>query len=145
MQMTGYVLKDAWRHEAALASSMDVAGRRADGSFSSYSTTASGRVRMVRENMASYSTYESEGSESRTLGSIPVAPGAHWTVTLTVPIPPRDIAFLQLERRGELPAGYLGAEESALLSLPIGEADALIALLVGVVAQARRDGVLPTE
>lgn len=99
----------------------------------------------VCEDVPRYFAYESEGSERRTLGSLPVPPGAHWTATLTVPIPPRDIAFLQLERRGELPAGYLGAEESALLSLPIGEADALIALLVGVVAQARRDGVLPTE
>jgi hypothetical protein len=99
----------------------------------------------VREDITPYPRYESEGSERRALGSIPVAPDARWTATLTVPIPPRSIAFLQLERRGDLPAGYLGAEESALLSLPIGETKAVIALLVGVVAQARRDGVLSAE
>jgi hypothetical protein len=97
----------------------------------------------VREDVAPYSAYESEGSERRSLGSVPVGIDARWTATLTVPVPPRDIAFLQVERRGELPAGYRGAEESVLLSLPIGEANALIELLTGVVAHARRDGVLP--
>jgi hypothetical protein len=99
----------------------------------------------VCENIPKYSAYESEGSEHRSLGSVSVGEGARWTAALTVPIPPRAVAFLEVERRGELPAGYLGAEERAFLSLPIGEADALIELLAGVVAQARRDGVLPAE
>jgi hypothetical protein len=107
-----------------------------------------GRALMVRESDARYDPtgrYESEGSERRSLGSVPVATDARWTATLTVPMPSRAVAFFQVERRGELPAGYRGAEESAFLSLPIGEVDALIALVTGVIAQARRDGVLPAE
>lgn len=100
-------------------------------------------ARMVRENITPSSHYESEGSERRTLGSIPVNAVARWTATLTVPIDGADVAFLQVARRGPLPPGYRGAEESVLLSLPTGEVDAVIALVAGVVAHARRDGVLP--
>ena len=52
------------------------------------------------------------------------------------------VAFVDLERRGELPVGYRGGEERAQLALPVRELDALVALLAGVVAQARRDGVV---
>jgi hypothetical protein len=102
-------------------------------------------ARKVCEEPAKYDAYQSEGSEYRSLGFMPVAGDADWTATLTVPIPSRDIAFIELARRGELPPGYRGAEESASLSLPIGEIDALIELLTGVIAQARRDGVLLTQ
>lgn len=98
----------------------------------------------VRES-PSFRYYESEGSELRSLGSISVGQDARWTATLTVPMPPRAVAFVEVERRGELPAGYHGAEERAFLSLPIGEVVSLLELLTGVVAQARRDGVLPAE
>ena len=108
-----------------------------------YPTSTSRIARMVRENAPLSSRYESEGSERRTLGSIPVNTVARWTATLTVPIGGADVAFLQVARRGPLPPGYRGAEESVLLSFPSGEVDALIALLTGVVAHARRDGVLP--
>lgn len=43
-----------------------------------------------------------------------------------------------------LPAGYRGSEERAAFSTPIGEIDAVVALLLGVTAQARRDRVLRT-
>jgi hypothetical protein len=89
------------------------------------------------------SEYESEGSERRALGSVNVASDARWTGTLTVPIGDATAAFLQVERRGTPPPRYRGSEESAAFSLPIGEADAVVALLSGLVAQARADGVLP--
>jgi hypothetical protein len=104
---------------------------------------------MVGERESRYETgqgslrYESEGSELRTLGTVPVADDARWTATLTVPIPERNVAFVELERRGALPDGYRGSEESAHLSLPLGELDTLLTLLAGVVGQARIDGVLP--
>jgi hypothetical protein len=107
--------------------------------------TGAGMALMVREAPVRYGAYEPEGSEHRSLGSVPIRLDAHWTATLTVAIPLRDAAFIELARQGELPPGYRGGEESASLSLPIGEIDALIELLSGVVAQARRDGVLPTE
>lgn len=114
----------------------------------SYAIPARTKARMasmVCEGPAPYGDYESEGSECRSLASLRVSRDARWTATITVPIPPRAVAFIEVERRGELPAGYRGAEERALLSVPIAETGALIELLTGVVAQARRDGVLPVE
>ena len=112
--------------------------------------SASGRTRsemhasrpfwLVREASPEY---EGEGSEHRTLGSISVTADAHWTATLIVPIPVRGVVFLDLERRGPLPTGYRGSEESAHFSVPLGEIDAVAALLTGIVADARRDRVLP--
>jgi hypothetical protein len=59
-------------------------------------------------------------------------------------IPSRGTSsFVELQRRGALPEGYRGSEESAHLSLPLAELDALAALLAGVIDQARRDGVVP--
>src|SRR5258708_3473840 len=74
-------------------------------------------VHAVREPDAGYGSrspgahYEPEGSEHRTLGSIAVSPDARWTATLTVPVPERQVAFIEVERRGTLPAGYRGSEE----------------------------------
>jgi hypothetical protein len=104
---------------------------------------------VVRERERQYETgpggprYESEGSERRTLGSVSVSENARWTATLTVPIPERNVAFVEFERRGALPAGYRGSEEYAHLSLPLDEVDAVVSLLAGMVDQARHDGVLP--
>ena len=98
--------------------------------------------RVIREESP---PYESEGSEHRTLGSVSVADDARWTATLTVPIPERNVAFVDLERRGALPGGYRGGEESAHFSLPLGELDAVVTLLTRVIAQARTDGVLPAR
>jgi hypothetical protein len=107
------------------------------------------RTRILREERAGYDAdggygrYEAEGSERRALGSFQVASDAWWAVTLTVPIPDRNVAFVSVERHGPPPVGYRGSEETADLSVPVGEIDALVALLVGAVAHARRDGVLP--
>jgi hypothetical protein len=104
------------------------------------------RALVVSESRGHYRTtpeYESEGSERRSLGSVDVASDARWTGTLAVPIVNADVAFFQFERRGATPPNYRGSEESAAFSLPIAEADAVVALLSGLVAQARTDGVLP--
>jgi hypothetical protein len=143
MRQIQNVLTRASGREPMRVAATDVGGHRGRKAYAIGPRSTLRTTLMVHENPTSYFLYESEGSEHRSLGSISIEAGARWTATLTVPIPPRSIAFLQLERRGDLPAGYLGAEESALLSLPIGETEAVIALLTGVVAQARRDGVLP--
>lgn len=115
-----------------------------DGSSETPSHSAPRKyARAVREHASRYGTYEHEGSESRTIGSVLVAPRARWTARLTVPIPERNLMLVQLERDGDLPAGYRGAEERVCLSVPAGELDALLTLLSAVVADARRDGVLP--
>ena len=98
--------------------------------------------RAVREPGAA--RYEPEGSERRTLGSISVAPDAHWAATLTVPIPGERVAFIHVERHGPLPADYSGSEEVAAFSVPVTEIEALLAVLSGVAAHARRDGGLPS-
>jgi hypothetical protein len=109
------------------------------------------RVHTLREAHAEYDAdrryrpYEAEGSERRTLGSISVAPDARWAVTLTVPMPDGNVAFITVERQGPRPPGYLGSEDAADFSVPIREMDALVALLIGVVAHARRDDVLPAS
>jgi hypothetical protein len=99
---------------------------------------------LVREPTPRYGAYEPESSERRALGSIPVAPDARWDATLTVPIS-GQVAFLQLERRGELPPNYRGGEESVTLALPLTELDALMTLISGVIEQARRDGVVSSS
>jgi hypothetical protein len=100
------------------------------------------RSRLVRETSP---RYEGEGSEQRTLGSVSIPPDAQWLATLTVPIPERQVVFLEVERRGPLPVGYRGGVESAHLTVPMSEVTALVALLTGVVADARYDGVLPSH
>jgi len=106
-------------------------------------------VRTVRERGVGYAagkgnpTYESEGSYQRALGSILATYDARWTASLTVPIPERDIAIVAIDRRGVLPEGYRGGDESVHLSIPPDELDALLALLAGIVDQGREDGILP--
>jgi hypothetical protein len=86
--------------------------------------------------------YEDEGSERTSTGTIAVTSDSSWRATLSVPLPDADAVFLRIERMGRLPDGYRGAEESAALSVPAAEVDALMAVLAGVIAQARKDGVL---
>ena len=59
------------------------------------------------------------------------------------PIPDATVVFVHVERHGPLPDGYRGAEETAAFSLPIGEIDALLALLTGITTAARRHGIPP--
>jgi hypothetical protein len=109
------------------------------------------RINAVRERGHGYEAgwgrpnFEPGGSERRTLGSVSVTEGALWTATLTVPVPEQDAAFLEVTRRGSLPRGYRGGNEGAHLSIPPGELNAVVALVLGVVEQARRDGVLPAQ
>jgi hypothetical protein len=100
---------------------------------------------LVREATAPYQAYEPDGSLRRAHGSIGVAGDARWMATLTVPLPHYHVVFLHLERSGALPADYCGSEESTDFSVPVFELEALLALLAGIVTQARRDGVLPAE
>ena len=103
------------------------------------------RVRMVRESTTRYAAsdqYEDEGSERIATGSVSVAIDAFWRATLTVPLPREDTVFIRIEREGPLPEGYRGAEESAGFSAPVKELEVVLRALVGVIAQARRDGVL---
>lgn len=86
--------------------------------------------------------YEDEGSERASTGAINLTFDTAWRATLSVPLPHADAAFLHIERIGPLPEGYRGAEESAGLSVPVAELDVVMAVLAGVIAQARKDGVL---
>lgn len=118
--------------------------RLPDGSLRSRAGSVTGALN-VGEDAPRYggsSRYDDEGSERSANGSASVSVDCWWRATLTVPLPAADAIFLRIERRGPLPAGYRGAEESGGLSLPVGELDALMEALTGVIAQARRDGVL---
>lgn len=53
------------------------------------------------------------------------------------------VAFFHLERRGSLPPGYRGSEEEGAFSVPLDEVDSVLAILHGIVAQAKEDRVLP--
>ena len=86
--------------------------------------------------------YEDEGSERTATGAIYLTADSAWRAALSVPLPNADAVFLRIERTGQLPEGYRGAEESASLSVPAAELDSVMAVLAGVIAQARRDGVL---
>jgi hypothetical protein len=111
-----------------------------------YASTPSNRYLIVREDTPRYGLspqYEDDGSERIATGSVTVAADVHWTATLTVPLADPHVTFVQIERRGPLPLGYLGSGETADFSLPSRELDVVLSLLAGVVAQARRDGVLP--
>jgi hypothetical protein len=94
--------------------------------------------------------YEDEGSERLSLGSVAVEDGSWWSAALTVPEGDahsgrgRGTLFLRLARHGSPPSDYRGEVEMEL-SVPGAEADAVVALLAGVVDQARRDGVLPAR
>lgn len=88
--------------------------------------------------------YEGEGSQRLSVGSVSVASDAWWSAVLSVPEIDAGTLFLQLQRHGALPSSYRG-DAGAELSLPASEVDAVVTLLAGVLAQARRDGVLPAR
>lgn len=84
--------------------------------------------------------YQDELSERRARGAVPLDSGGWLTATLSVPVEPgTPLAYVQMERRVPGESG----EESADFVIPAAEMDAALVLLEGVVAQARRDGVLP--
>jgi hypothetical protein len=122
-----------------------VVGLSLEGGYSRAHHRAARTVRESEPSASGAPRYETEGSERRTLGTVAVAPDAQWAGTLTVPIPGAHVAFIQIERSGPLPAGYRGSEETAAFSVPVGEIDAVLAVLAGLVASARGDGVLPSS
>jgi hypothetical protein len=89
--------------------------------------------------------YENEGSERCSLGAVAVGVGAWWSAALSVPAEDAraedDTLFLRLERHGPVSASYRG-DVQIEVTLPAVEVDAVVALLGGVVDQARQDGVL---
>jgi hypothetical protein len=107
-------------------------------------------ARMVHERDAQYrfqdghAHYEAESADRRAIGSVSVTSAVQWEASVVVPSPDANVIFFQVERHGPLPEGYQGSQETIDLSLPIGEVDALLALLTGIVAHARRDGVFPS-
>ena len=86
--------------------------------------------------------YEDEGSQRSTVGSVIVGEDSYWRATISVPIPKADTVFVQIEREGTLPTGYVGAEETASWSVPVAELDLVMELLAEVIRQGRRDGVV---
>ena len=85
--------------------------------------------------------YEAGHSERQVTGWVAVGPEGRWGATLAVPMTGDQSALLTIERTGPTPAGAPEVCEVELV-VPPGELDALLTLLRGVVAQARRDGVL---
>lgn len=115
------------RHDAALPSTRGV---------------ASPGPAVVREWAPAY---EDEGSTTQSRGAVTVSRDGWWSIALTVPIALRSAAeqpvLIRLERHGApTPAAGGTAHE---VVVPATEVDAVVALLAGVVEQARRDGVLP--
>ena len=89
--------------------------------------------------------YEDEGSTTQSMGAVTVCREGWWSVALTVPIGVTSAAdqpvVVRLERHGAPTPGAAGGEHEIVV--PASEVDAVVALLAGVVEQARRDGVLP--
>ena len=86
-----------------------------------------------------HGVYENGGSERVSKGAILTAVGTRWYCKLEVPIAHGSPALLTIEREG---AGEGLAPGEATVVVPPGEADTLLALLKGIIEQARADGVL---
>jgi hypothetical protein len=111
-------------------------GQREDGA----DVGGVGRPVVDRAGAGRRPVYQDEASERRTRGAVPLASGGRLTATLSVPVEPGiPLAYVQMSRRVPGESG----EESADFVIPAAEMDAALVLLEGVVAQARRDGVLP--
>jgi hypothetical protein len=87
----------------------------------------------------SQASYESEGSERVARGSVMLPSGACWLARLEVPITGSELALLTVCRQA--PEQSLSPDEASLV-IPASEVNALLALLNGLFAQARRDGVM---
>jgi hypothetical protein len=85
--------------------------------------------------------YEAGHSERQVTGSVAVGQEGRWVATLAVPMTGDQSALVIIEREGPTPTGAPDISE-VMLVVPPGELDALLTLLRGIVAQARRDGVL---
>lgn len=100
-------------------------------------------VQLVRENQVPVGTarpsYENGGSEVLSRGSVTVPSGGCWSAELEVRMGSGQGALLTLSRSG--PAAGPSPSDATLV-IPPGEADAFLTLLMGIVHQARADGVL---
>lgn len=85
--------------------------------------------------------YEPGHSERQSTGSVAAGADGRWFATLAVPMSGDQSVLLTLEREGPTPAGAPVVPEVSVV-IPPGEVDAFVTLLRGIVAQARRDGVL---
>lgn len=83
--------------------------------------------------------YETGGSERVSRGSVTLPSGVYWLSKLAVPIDGDGSALLTIRRY--TPGPSLAPDEASLV-VPPSEADALVVLLEGLFAQARRDGVM---
>ena len=84
--------------------------------------------------------YEPEGSDRRATGSVSLRSGGWWSADLIVSIRREDEVLMTIQRHGA--PGQEDDGGSVDLCLGHGDLDALSVLLSGVIAQARRDGVL---
>jgi hypothetical protein len=84
--------------------------------------------------------YEPEGSDCRATGSVSVRSGEWWSADLIVSIRREDEILLTLYRHGA--PGQEDDGAGVDLRLGLADLEALPVLLNGVIAQARRDGVL---
>jgi hypothetical protein len=100
-------------------------------------------LQILREDQVSLETprpsYENEGSERVSRGSVTLPSGGRWNATLEVRMRHDQGALLTLNRSGP---GAGPAPSDASLMIPPGEAEALLTLLAGLVEQARADGVV---
>jgi hypothetical protein len=87
-------------------------------------------------------SFEAEGSEHRTRGSIAITGEVQWSATLAVPVSAEDgTVFLQLERQDAGSDEYHGDDEVGFF-LAERELVPVVNLIQGVVSQAHQDGVL---
>jgi hypothetical protein len=99
------------------------------------------RGSLIRPGAPGAAEYEPGHSERQVTGWVTVGPEIRWAATLAVPMTDDQSALVTIEREGPTPA-RAPAVPPVTLVIPPGEVDALLTLLRGLVAQARRDGVL---
>lgn len=106
-------------------------------------TEISELLRIVREDQVPPGdpspSYEDEGSDLVSRGSVTLPSGGCWSASVEVRMGAEQGALLTVNRSG---SGAGPAPTEASLMIPPGEADALLALLTGLIRQARSDGVL---
>jgi hypothetical protein len=100
-------------------------------------------LRLLREDQVSLQgrriTYEREGTELVSRGSVTLPTGGRWSAVLEVRIRDDRGALLTVTRTGP---GAGPAPSDASLMIPPGEADAFLTLVTGLVEQAGADGVV---
>ena len=100
-------------------------------------------AQLLREDRVALDThrpsYEDEGSDQVSRGSVSLPSGGRWSWTLEVRMASEQGALLTVHRSG---AGAGPAPTEASLVIPPGEEAAFLTLLTGLVAQGRKHGVL---